>query len=456
MATVPLLSSRLASLVLPSRYGRPFPACARTLVFAADRPSPQDADRALELDPTYVKGFYRKASAHFALGKYSDAAADFKKVLEIHPKDAAARRKLAACQKEARAAAFLMAISGPDGPEVESIDNVDIDSMQVSESYDGPRLESADDLTHEFCLALLDHFRDEKRLPVKYAMRILQMAKDNFSMLGPMMEIPAPPPGSHFTVCGDVHGQFYDLLNIFEINGVPSPTNPYLFNGDFVDRGSFSVEIILTFFAFRALYPKAFFMTRGNHETINMNKMYGFDGEVKAKLNDKMNVYFTQVFNLLPLCAVIGSKVFVVHGGLFNDDGVTLDDIRKIDRNRQPPDSGLMTDMLWSDPWSSQGRGPSKRGCGCTFGPDVTADFLDRNGLTMLVRSHEVKAAGYEVEADGRLVTVFSAPNYCDITGNQGAFIHFDDQMQPTYTSFDAVPHPDVKALAYASPMFAF
>jgi serine/threonine-protein phosphatase 5 len=153
-------------------------------------------------------------------------------------------------------------------------------------------------------------------------------------------------------------------------------------------------------------------MTRGNHETINMNTMYGFDGEVTAKYNAAMIPLFTEIYNVLPLAHVVGGKVFVVHGGLCGEEGVTLDDIRAVDRNRQPPESGIMTDLLWADPSIVPGRQRSKRGTGLTFGPDVTARFLAHNGLDYMIRSHEVKEDGYEIAHDGKCITIFSAPNY--------------------------------------------
>jgi len=104
-------------------------------------------------------------------------------------------------------------------------------------------------------------------------------------------------------VCGDIHGQFFDLCNIFELNGEPSEDNPYLFNGDFVDRGSFSVEVVLTLFAFMCLCPESLRLIRGNHETSAMNKLYGFDGEVRAKYNGKLADLFQEIFCCLPLVA---------------------------------------------------------------------------------------------------------------------------------------------------------
>jgi len=165
---------------------------------------------------------------------------------------------------------------------------------------------------------------------------------------------------------------------------------------------------------------------------------------------------FSEAFNWLPLAALIQKKIFVCHGGIFGEDGVKLDQIRKIDRFRQPPESGLMCDILWSDPQESNGRSPSKRGVGLSFGPDVTKDFLKTNDLDLIVRSHEVKENGYEVSHNGKLITIFSAPNYCDSTDNKGAYITFNDKLQPKYTVFDAVKHPDVAPMAYAKSMFRF
>nr|XP_006228527.2 serine/threonine-protein phosphatase 5 isoform X1 [Rattus norvegicus] len=256
------------------------------------------------------------------------------------------------------------------------------------------------------------------------------------------------------TVCGDTHGQFYDLLNIFELNGLPSETNPYIFNGDFVDRGSFSVEVILTLFGFKLLYPDHFHLLRGNHETDNMNQIYGFEGEVKAKYTAQMYELFSEVFEWLPLAQCINGKVLIMHGGLFSEDGVTLDDIRKIERNRQPPDSGPMCDLLWSDPQPQNGRSVSKRGVSCQFGPDVTKAFLEENQLDYIIRSHEVKAEGYEVAHGGRCVTVFSAPNYCDQMGNKASYIHLQgSDLRPQFHQFTAVPHPNVKPMAYANTL---
>lgn len=139
-------------------------------------------------------------------------------------------------------------------------------------------------------------------------------------------------------------------FNMFQIGGMPSSTNPYLFNGDFVDRGSFSLEVIVTLLAFKLAIPDGLHMTRGNHETKGMNKIYGFEGEVKHKYDNVVMQLFSEVFQWIPLCAVINDAVFVVHGGLstINSGCVTLKEIEELKRDREPPESGLMSDLMWS------------------------------------------------------------------------------------------------------------
>eukprot|EP00898_Chlorokybus_atmophyticus_P000400 jgi/Chlat1/1360/Chrsp119S01780 len=408
-----------------------------------------DGDKAIQIDPNYVKGYYRRGAAYLALGKYKDGLKDFRKVVTLAPRDPEARRKLQQCEKAVQQLRFEEAISSDAGPVTPVSDTIDLTTMDVDDSYKGARIDG-DQITLEFVQQMLADFKEQKPLHKRYAFQILLRVKSILQSLPPLVDIDVPE-GSHFTVCGDVHGQFYDLCNIFELNGLPSEENPYLFNGDFVDRGSWSAEVILTLFAFKWLYPTGMHLTRGNHESRNMNKVYGFDGEIKHKYSDLMVNLFAEVFRTLPLGFVLNTRVLVVHGGLFSKDGVKLDDLRAIDRFQEPPDEGLMCELLWSDPQTAPGRSPSKRGVGIAFGPDVTKRFLEENGLELIVRSHEVKHGGYEVEHDGKLITIFSAPNYCDQMGNMGAFIRFQSDMVPHFTQFAAVPHPTMKPMAYAS-----
>ncbi|KAK9828150.1 hypothetical protein WJX74_000955 [Apatococcus lobatus] len=415
-----------------------------------------DATRAIELDPKYVKGYYRRADANFALGKFKLAFKDFRMAAKYAPSDPDLRKKLAETERVVKRLRFEEAIASEE--EVPAAETLDLSTLKIEADYDGPEMEGTEAdgyrVTLPFVEALLEHFKAQKGLHRRFACQILLSARSILKSLPSLVDIPLED-SQQFTVCGDVHGQFYDLLNIFKINGLPSESNPYLFNGDFVDRGSFSVEIILTLLAFKCLYPDHVHLARGNHESRHMNQVYGFEGEVKHKFNGTVMDLFRELFCWLPLAHVINKRVIVVHGGLFARDGVTLDDIRKVDRNRQPPDDGLMCELLWSDPQPSKGRSPNKRGVGVAFGPDVTRAFLELNKLDLLVRSHEAKPDGYEVEHNGDCVTVFSAPNYCDQMGNKGAFIRFTGaDMIPQFTTFEAVPHPDVKAMAYASSMF--
>ncbi|KAK3007389.1 hypothetical protein RJ639_016090 [Escallonia herrerae] len=323
-------------------------------------------------------------------------------------------------------------------------------NLDVEPQYTGARIEG-DVVTLDFVKKMMDDFKNQKFLHRRYAFQIVLQTRDMLRALPSLVDV-AIQDGKHFTVCGDVHGQFYDLLNIFDLNGFPSEDNPYLFNGDFVDRGSFSVEVILTLFAFKCISPSAIHLSRGNHESKSMNKIYGFEGEVRSKLSETFVELFAEVFCCLPLAHVLNEKIFVVHGGLFSVDGVKLSDIKAIDRFCEPPEEGLMCELLWSDPQPNLGRGPSKRGVGLSFGGDVTKRFLQENNLDLVVRSHEVKDEGYEIEHDGKLITVFSAPNYCDQMGNKGAFIRFEaPDMKPRIVTFSTVPHPDVKPMAYAN-----
>jgi len=317
-------------------------------------------------------------------------------------------------------------------------------NVQVEKSYTGPRLGPDNRITQEFCVHLIEHLKDQRRVHQRYAWQIVATSFDIMRNEPTLVDVKVADH-REITVCGDVHGQFYDLLHVFELNGLPSKYNPYVFNGDFVDRGPFSVEVVLTLLAFKCVQPESVILIRGNHESSVMNLMYGFHTEMCAKHGAAMASRCQSLFCHLPLAACINETVLVMHGGLFSHDEVTLDDIRNINRFREPPDEGLMAELLWSDPMPGYGRAPNSRGIGVAFGEDVTATFLEKNGLSLLIRSHEVKPEGYEVCHNGQLVTVFSAPNYCDRMGNLGAFIRFRGaEMVPHYHSFECSPHPDV------------
>ncbi|KAI9158755.1 serine/threonine-protein phosphatase [Paramyrothecium foliicola] len=403
-----------------------------------------DANKAVELNPKLVKAYYRRGLARTAILRPKDAIDDFKECVKLDPSNKDARLKLEECKKIVRQLAFFAAIELGDEPS--AAEGLDLDSMVVEPEYDGVRLEN--EMTQEFVDDMTERFKTGKKIHRKYVYQIILAVKKIVYDEATMVEVKIPDD-VQLTVCGDTHGQYFDLMELFRRNGAPSDKHWYLFNGDFVDRGSWSTEIALLLYAYKWLRPNGFFLNRGNHETDDMNRVYGFEGECKAKYNERVFKLFSESFSALALATLIGEKYLVLHGGLFSDDSVTLNDIRKLNRHgqRQPGQSGLMMEMLWTDPQDEEGRGPSKRGVGMQFGPDVTKRFCEKNGLEAVIRSHEVRMDGYEVQHDGRCITVFSAPRYCDSTENRGAYINIKSDYKLQFEQFDAVPHPDIKPM---------
>lgn len=322
--------------------------------------------------------------------------------MKKEPNNKDAKLKLAECEKIVRRIEFLKAIEVGDPPS--AFEGLDLDAIVVDPNYDGVKLEDA--MTQEFIDDMITRFKNGKKIHRKYAFQIIKAVRDIVYNEPTMVELEIEQ-GKKLTVCGDTHGQYFDLLEIFRLNGFPSESHSYLFNGDFVDRGSWSTEIALLLYAYKWLRSDGFFINRGNHETDDMNRVYGFEGECKAKYNERLFKLFSESFSALPLATLIGKKYLTLHGGLFSDDKTSLDDIRKLNRHgqRQPGQQGLMMEMLWTDPQPTPGRGPSKRGVGMQFGPDVTKRFCENNGLDAIIRSHEVRMEGYEVEHDGRCIT---------------------------------------------------
>ncbi|OMJ08821.1 Serine/threonine-protein phosphatase 5 [Smittium culicis] len=426
-----------------------------------------DADKAIELNPKFVKGYYRRASAYMAMGNIKKACLDYKIVSKFMPNDSnedsrplSERLNIDDYSIDGSYTGPTMKIREPEKLSEDSIKKLSIEKKDKNES-DLSNKEPLEYVDEAFVKELTIWFKDQKKLPARYVYVLLLHIIKLLKELPSLVDIDISE-GSKLIICGDVHGQYYDLLNIFKLAGSPSPTNGFLFNGDFVDRGSFSVETVILLFSYKLLYPNSFFLNRGNHESISMNKFYGFEGEVLAKFGSSTNgkqifELFTEAFNCLPVSHVVKNQIYVVHGGLYSEDvteeknGVTLDMIRKIDRFKQPGDSGLLAESLWSDPQALPGRSPNRRGVAIQFGPDVTEQFLKLNNLKMIVRSHEQKDNGYEIAHDGKCVTVFSAPNYCDEMGNLGAFMEVSPDLSIKYTTFAAVEHPPVKSMAYAN-----
>ena len=231
-------------------------------------------------------------------------------------------------------------------------------------------------------------------------------------------------------VVGDIHGQFGDLLTIFTEGGFPPSTN-YLFLGDYVDRGKFSIETLLLCLCLKIKFPNNFFMLRGNHECATINRVYGFYDDCKRRYDIKTWKGFTDIFNCLPFGAVIDERIFCVHAGL-SPSLRSPDQLNtELSRPCEVKDSGISCDLLWADPEDGiKGFGESDRGVSFTFGADVIGVFLKRNHLDLICRAHQVVEDGYQFFAQRQLVTVFSAPNYCGEFDNAGAFMSVDADLK--------------------------
>jgi len=233
-------------------------------------------------------------------------------------------------------------------------------------------------------------------------------------------------------VCGDTHGQFADLLRLFECAGFPPEAN-YLFLGDYVDRGKQSLETICLLLAYKVQYPENFFLLRGNHECSSINRIYGFYDECKRRYSIRLWKTFTDCFNCLPVSACIDEKILCMHGGL-SPELTNLEQIRRVVRPTDVPDSGLLCDLMWADPEKDiSGWGENDRGVSFTFGPDVVQGLLRKLGLELVCRAHQVVEDGYEFFARRSLVTLFSAPNYCGEFDNAGAIMSVDENMCCTF-----------------------
>jgi len=249
------------------------------------------------------------------------------------------------------------------------------------------------------------------------------------------------PVAAPVTICGDIHGQFYDLLELFRVGGEIADTN-YIFMGDFVDRGYYSLETFSYLLALKAKYPEKITLLRGNHESRQITQVYGFYDECQQKYgNANAWKYCTQVFDYLTLAALVDGRILCVHGGL-SPDIRTLDQIRTIHRNVEIPHEGPFCDLMWSDPEDSVDTWlVSNRGAGWLFGYKVTDEFTKINGLDLVCRAHQLVMEGYKyMFPNENLVTVWSAPNYCYRCGNVASILELDGQLKRDFKIFQAVP----------------
>ena len=247
----------------------------------------------------------------------------------------------------------------------------------------------------------------EAKLPTESEVKyIMQKAIDIFSTEKNIIYI-----SSSITIVGDIHGQYNDLKELFSTGGMPPDTN-YLFLGDYVDRGPMSLEVILFLTLMKIKYPNKVYLLRGNHESRATNQQYGFHLECLKKYNQSITVwlYINEMFNYLPLAAVIDNKLFCIHG------------------------EGVMADLVWSDPdVGVEGFKLSERGAGFIFGENVIDKFLHVNKFESIIRAHQLCMDGYSILFGGKIITVWSAPKYCGRFDNCASIMEVDENLEKYY-----------------------
>jgi len=262
----------------------------------------------------------------------------------------------------------------------------------------------------------VDLKEDEIKFLIDQSLKIIKEQKM-------LVELEAP-----LHVCGDIHGQYYDLLRIFEHCGYPGEYN-YLFLGDYVDRGKQSLETVCLLLCYKIKFPDKVTLLRGNHESSVTNRIYGFYDECKRRYNVRIWRSFTDLFNWLPVAAIIDEKILCMHGGL-SPELKNIQSIQEISRPTDIPDTGLLCDLLWSDPDKDVLEyDENDRGVSVIFGEKIVQDFNKKNDLDLIIRAHQVVDDGYEFFAQRQLITIFSAPNYCGEFDNSAGIMIIDESL---------------------------
>lgn len=337
------------------------------------------------------KSLFRRAVALQALQQLERAQKDLVEAHRLQP-DTATEEQLRVVKNLLFHKKFSEAIA----TTTDLLTRDTVEKLRVAELYTGPAIPEGAEITKEFVSETLLPFLRTSVLPEKYFLRLALKAMQLLEAESTIESI-SIPESETLIVCGDVHGQYEDLLRLWSVAGYPAENRSFLFNGDFVDRGTKSIEVLTALFAWKCAIPKKFHLNRGNHEFRHLNVVYGFLQEVERRYGRTTFDLVIQAFPALPLGHLIGGQVLVVHGGLPADNRVTLDSLRSFDRRclNGPSEEGKFTSpleeaatcLLWSDPITdgSQGVKTSQRGVGVLFGEDVTRRFLDANNLCKLL-----------------------------------------------------------------------
>ena len=280
---------------------------------------------------------------------------------------------------------------------------------------------------------LKEHLMKEGKLYKKDLMEIISMAVGIFKKESNLVKILDP-----VNVVGDIHGQYYDLVSLLAIGGHPND-NKYLFLGDYVDRGAFSVECVILLYAMKISFNHNVVLLRGNHECRQLTSFFNFKTECEVKYDIEIYNAFMSSFDALPISCLINEKFLCVHGGISPNLDV-ISGIEKLNRFNEIPKSGAVCDILWADPIEQESeainlsfKDNSTRGCSYFFGLKAIKPFLSKNKLISVFRAHEAQLEGFKMHKWEKtvsfppVITIFSAPNYCDVYNNKGSVVILKD-----------------------------
>lgn len=295
--------------------------------------------------------------------------------------------------------------------------------------------------------ALKHHITQEGKIDKEDLLKLISIFKTIIKTESNLIKVNDP-----VTIVGDIHGQYYDFLKVLEIGGDPSKTN-YVFMGDYVDRGFFSIEVVLLCMCLKINYRTSFYMLRGNHECRQVTSYFNFKQECEVKYDIEIYEQFMEAFDCLPIACLINDKFFIVHGGI-SPELVDISTLNNINRFTESPKEGTLCDLLWSDPCDNDEEATEMgwtentvRGCSFVFGDKASAPFLKKNNCLTIIRGHEAQQEGYKiskwnnVSAMPSVITIFSAPNYCDVYGNKGAILKIVNN-KINIQQFNFQPHP--------------
>eukprot|EP01066_Platyproteum_vivax_P010855 Platyproteum_vivax@DN4888_c0_g1_i1.p1 len=297
---------------------------------------------------------------------------------------------------------------------------------------------------------LRDHLCREGRVKKEHCLDLIKRVTNIVGQEPNLLRLKDP-----ITVVGDIHGQYYDFVKLLDVGGDPEVTQ-YVFLGDYVDRGSFSIECLLLLYALKINFPTRIWMLRGNHECRQMTAFFNFRDECEYKFDLAVYTAFMESFDTLPVSATINGKFLAVHGGL-SPDLRTISQVSNLHRFNEPPRNGLFCDLLWSDPVDEEKEEHTAisepyfpndvRGCSFFFGYEAASTFLEKNGLLSVIRAHEAQLEGYKMHQTNTktgfptVITIFSAPNYCDCYNNKGAVLKFENNTL-NIQQFNFSSHP--------------